>query len=112
MFEFMGINRTQYREDINAAPHPTANRQLFINSTTLQTKLVRPLVDCAMQYECISPNGSRVGNHRFDASALALLMYKNLKYEWTPENHDNRIFNEVIGIERSSGEKYKPKSCK
>ncbi|XP_071842193.1 uncharacterized protein [Apostichopus japonicus] len=111
MFEFLGINRTMYYQEHNASPHPTANRQLFINSTTLQTNIVQPLFECAMQYDCISPNGSKVGTHRFDASALALIIYQNLKYEWTPDNNDNNKFNEVIGMERSNGSKYKPRTC-
>lgn len=111
MFSYLGINRTEYYEEQNASPHPTANRQLFINSTTLQTKIVRPLVKCALDLDCIKPKGARKGQHRFDASALTLLIYKNMKYEWTPSNNDNNIFNDVITIERSSGEKYKPKQC-
>lgn len=112
MFKFLNINRTRYYAEKNSSPHLTANRQLIINSSTVQSKIIQPLVECAMQLECISPEGSKKGEHRFDASALALIVYKNLKYEWTPENNSNDIFNEVIDIHRGNTNRYKLKQCR
>jgi hypothetical protein len=43
---------------------------------------------CAMNLSCIAPLGSTLGNHRFDQSALALLML--YKYGLTTEHHDDQ----------------------
>lgn len=85
-FEELDISREDYFQDKNASPHLAANRQLYINNSVMIEKVLEPLTACALRKECIAPKGSRVGNHRFDASALALIVYKNMRYEWTPEN--------------------------
>lgn len=111
MFDYFGINRTQYYTEANAAPHAAASRQLFINSTTVQTKIVQPLVQCALKFECISPGDAKYGPHRFDASALALIIYKNMKYEWTPEKNNGELMNAIVINSRDNGNMYKPLLC-
>ena len=96
MFPALGIKRNEYFSSHNATPHASANRQLYVRNAFLQRNLVDPLLQCALVEECISPSGARLGKHRFDASALSLLLYKNMRFEWTPANNDNKVFDDVI----------------
>ena len=40
-------------------------------------------------------------NHKFDTSALAIIAYKNLLHEWTPEQDTTRYLDEIVDIRHS-----------
>ncbi|XP_072044307.1 uncharacterized protein [Amphiura filiformis] len=88
MYQELGVSKTEYYNAKHAAPHVAANRQLIVNNSVMIERVLDPLTECAKRIECIAPVGAVVNKHRFDASALALLIYKNMRYEWTPENRN------------------------
>lgn len=49
------------------------------NMSRAWTTLFLPWHKCSMNLECISPEGSNSTNHRWEQSALSLLMYKNMR---------------------------------
>lgn len=113
MFKKLKVNRDEYFNSNFSAPHVQPGTQLIINSTTIQTKLMQPWLHCALEKSCIAPPGSSRRNHRQDASAITLLVYKNLHGEWTPEDNDTDKMRSVIVVLRgSNGLSYHPKYCK
>ncbi|XP_071853026.1 uncharacterized protein [Apostichopus japonicus] len=112
MFTKLGIDREEYHNCNNSAPHIQPGTQLIINSTTIQTKLMQPWLQCALEKECITPKGSSRANHRQDASAITLLVYKNLFGEWTVEDNDTKKMQAVLDVKRgSNGLKSNPRNC-
>ena len=111
LYAILGVNRTEYFQSEDLAPHASANRQLFLNGSYIQETIVQPMLQCALRYRCISPVGAAHGKHRFDASILAILIYKNLKGEWTRTNNDNRAFDEAVYIIRDTKGNEKVKTC-
>ncbi|XP_071853207.1 uncharacterized protein [Apostichopus japonicus] len=112
MFIKLSVDRDEYRDCINCAPHIQPGTQLIINSTTIQTKLMQPWLQCAMEKECIAPTGSSRANHRQDASAITLLVYKNLFGEWTVEDNDTKKMQAVVAVRRSTdGFQHHPQYC-
>ncbi|XP_071853019.1 uncharacterized protein [Apostichopus japonicus] len=112
MFTKLGIDREEYHNCNNSAPHIQPGTQLIINSTTIQTKLMQPWLQCALDKECITPKGSSRANHRQDASAITLLVYKNLFGEWTEEDNDTQKMQAVVDVMReSNGFEWNPEYC-
>ncbi|XP_041460025.1 uncharacterized protein LOC121411390 isoform X3 [Lytechinus variegatus] len=111
LYDNLGVNRTEYYHSDGMAPHAAANRQLYVNSSYIQQAIVQPMLKCALEYRCISPVGARLPKHRFDASILAILIYKNLKGEWKRTNNDNRYFDEVVYLRKNTLGKEKVKTC-
>ncbi|XP_033627247.1 uncharacterized protein LOC117290102 [Asterias rubens] len=78
-----------FRKDTGFTPKPRGGILYFVNSSYINEKLLQPWVDCSMVIECIAPHGSQNPHkkkmkgyyvHRYDQSALAILMYKNVRY--------------------------------
>ncbi|XP_063955353.1 uncharacterized protein LOC135154083 isoform X2 [Lytechinus pictus] len=111
LYDNLGVNRTEYYNSDGMAPHAAANRQLYVNSSYIQQAIVQPMLKCALEYHCISPVGARLPKHRFDASILAILIYKNLKGEWKRTNNDNRYFDEVVYLRKNNLGKEKVQTC-
>ncbi|KAJ8018327.1 hypothetical protein HOLleu_43746 [Holothuria leucospilota] len=85
---------------------------LVVNSSTVQSKIMRPWLRCALDVTCIAPDGANLRNHRFDQSALSLIAFKNMRGEWTLENDPTPHHDTVVSVlRRSNGAKWKPKSC-
>ncbi|XP_038063397.1 uncharacterized protein LOC119734111 isoform X2 [Patiria miniata] len=110
MFDYFAINKTEYAQSDNA-PHIAANRQLVVNSTTIQTRVIGPLYACAVEKTCISPPGSKRGNHQFDASALMLVFYKYLPGEFNRGNDHLNDMNKVMKMHRLSDDWQTAKVC-
>ena len=112
-FDELGVSREDYFQDKNASPHLAANRQLYINNSVMIEKVLEPLTACALKEECIAPKGSVVNKHRFDASALALLVYKNMRYEWTPQNRNTTsdILDKICTTDRITTDANLVKRC-
>ncbi|XP_071853015.1 uncharacterized protein [Apostichopus japonicus] len=112
MFTKLGVDREEYRSCNNCAPHIQAGTQLIINSTTIQTKLMQPWLQCALEQECIAPKGSSRANHRQDASAITIIAYKYMFREWTEEDNDTEKMQAVVDVLRdSNGWKSNPQYC-
>ncbi|XP_071853018.1 uncharacterized protein [Apostichopus japonicus] len=112
MFTKLGVDREEYHNCNNSAPHIQAGNQLIINSTTIQTKLMQPWLQCALEKECIAPKGSSRANHRQDASAITIIAYKYMFREWTEEDNDNEKMQAVVDVLReSNGWKSNPQYC-
>eukprot|EP00057_Strongylocentrotus_purpuratus_P026983 XP_011681457.1 PREDICTED: uncharacterized protein LOC105446392 [Strongylocentrotus purpuratus] len=111
LYANLGVNRTEYLQSENLAPHAAANRQLYLNSSYVHETIVQPMLQCALRYRCISPRGAKLPKHRFDASVLAILIYKNLKGEWTRTNNDNRAFDEVVYLRKNTVGNEKVQTC-
>ncbi|XP_071490419.1 uncharacterized protein [Diadema antillarum] len=102
LYDNLGVNRTQYYLSLDMAPHAAANRQLYINSSIIQRSIVQPMLKCALEKRCIRPEGARTPKHRFDASILAILIYKNLPGEWTRQTNDNLAFDKVVFLRKNT----------
>jgi hypothetical protein len=56
-------------------PHISGNAQAFISPSRYVESLVNCNARCAMDPNCISPEGSNLGNHRYDQTTLSLCAY-------------------------------------
>ncbi|XP_022086461.1 uncharacterized protein LOC110977006 isoform X2 [Acanthaster planci] len=110
MFAYFGIKRKRYAKSPNT-PHVAANRQLVINSTTVQEKVIKPLYACAMDENCIGPPGAVRGNHMFDASALLLIFYKYWPREFNRDNDHVADMDRVTRMHRESDDWSQAKLC-
>ncbi|XP_038063345.1 uncharacterized protein LOC119734041 [Patiria miniata] len=110
VFAHFGIERKEYARSPNT-PHVAANRQLIINSTTVQEKVVRPLYACAMNETCISPPGTSRRNHMFDASALMLIFYKYWPEEFNRGNDHVSDMDKVTAMHRQSDDWSRAQFC-
>ncbi|XP_038047276.1 uncharacterized protein LOC119721323 isoform X2 [Patiria miniata] len=111
MYKAIGVDRKDYFSS-PYAPHPASNRQLVLNSTTVQRNYLQPLYACATDKNCISPPGAKHGhNHRFDASALMLVIHKYFPGEYSRENDHVKDFDDVMYMHRVSNDWNKAKFC-
>ncbi|XP_033631201.1 uncharacterized protein LOC117293094 [Asterias rubens] len=110
MFKSFGIDKKEYSQS-PYAPHPAANRQLIINSTTVQLKYMRPMYTCALNKTCISPKGARYMHHRFDASALMLVIHKFFPNEFNRENDHIQDFDNTMYVDRVSAHRFNATYC-
>ncbi|XP_041460477.1 uncharacterized protein LOC121411713 [Lytechinus variegatus] len=111
LYENLGVDRTEYYNSGGMAPHASANRQLYVNGSYIQNAIVQPMLKCALEFRCISPVGAHVPGHRFDASILAILIYKNMKGEWNKTHNDNLVFDDVVYLRKNTIGKEKVKTC-
>ena len=104
-FKQLGINLNRYRTSQNVSLHISAGRLLIVNSSMINIKVIKPLIDCAMREKCISPAGSSPTSHHYDQSAISMILYKNMRHEWTWENRGNSTdqFDKVVAIKRIVG---------
>ncbi|CAH1779242.1 unnamed protein product, partial [Owenia fusiformis] len=51
------------------------NTQGYVRGGLAEKHILHPLVKCAISPECITPPGSSLKNHRFDQSALSVIIY-------------------------------------
>ncbi|XP_022092727.1 uncharacterized protein LOC110980399 [Acanthaster planci] len=111
MYKVIGVDKGAFYRSAYA-PHPASNRQLVLNSTTVQRNYLRPLYACAMDKNCISPPGAKHGvNHRFDASALMLVIHKYFPGEYSRANDHVKDMDEVMYMHRKSDDWKKAKHC-
>ncbi|KAJ8049061.1 hypothetical protein HOLleu_01622 [Holothuria leucospilota] len=108
----IGVNKTEYYNANFSSPAISGGLMLVINSSSVQSKIMRPWLSCALDVTCIAPHGANLGNHRFDQSALSLIAFKNMRGEWTLENDPTPHHNAVVSVLRgSNGAKWRPQSC-
>ncbi|KAJ8049521.1 hypothetical protein HOLleu_02301 [Holothuria leucospilota] len=112
MYDKIGVNKTEYHNANFSSPAFSGGLMLVINSSSVQWKIMRPWLKCALDVTCIAPDGANLRNHRFDQSALSLIAFKNMRGEWTLENDPTPHHDTVVSVlRRSNGAKWKPKSC-
>ncbi|CAH1779243.1 unnamed protein product, partial [Owenia fusiformis] len=51
------------------------NTQGYVRGGLAEKHILHPLVKCAISPECITPRGSSLQNHRYDQSALSIIIY-------------------------------------
>ncbi|XP_071793119.1 uncharacterized protein [Asterias amurensis] len=126
MFNYLKIDIKTYQSDDGYIPKPQGGILYFVNSSYINEQLLQPWVDCAMSLNCIAPEGSQnpheerkegYHKHRYDQSALALLMYKNLRGLYHRGHDATETFNSVmrvvnrgtpiqkVGVKRCQGKK-------
>ncbi|XP_033627697.1 uncharacterized protein LOC117290413 isoform X2 [Asterias rubens] len=123
MFDYLKVDIDTFRKDTGFTPKPRGGILYFVNSSYINEKLLQPWVDCSMVIECIAPHGSQNPHkkkmkgyyvHRYDQSALAILMYKNLRGLYHIGHDATKTFKSVMRVE-NSGHSYitnKVKICK
>ncbi|KAJ8049059.1 hypothetical protein HOLleu_01619 [Holothuria leucospilota] len=112
MFRQIGVNKTEYYNANFSSPSISGGLMLVVNSSSVQSKIMRPWLRCALDVTCIAPQGANASNHRFDQSALSLIAFKNMRGEWTRENDPTPHHGAVVNVSRgSNGVKWKPQSC-
>ena len=72
-YEYMGYNKTTFQ----GGPHYSGNTQAYLYPSRYIDTIVKPNAACAMELECISPQGSDLGNHRYDQTTLSVLTYQH-----------------------------------
>lgn len=98
MFDYFQVKRREYYLANDSTPHIATGRMLIVNNSVIQEKLLQPLTRCALNDRCISPRGATGTGHKFDTSALAIIVYKNLPQEWTPDNDNTKLFDQVVDL--------------
>ena len=94
----------------------------------IKERLIKYWVDCALHPECIAPPGTGIfgcnfdivktnpgkyiGCHRFDQSALNVILYREFGAEvWTNVQQHNEVVTAVLTIERHPTSYYEIKHC-
>ncbi|XP_038071733.1 uncharacterized protein LOC119740481 [Patiria miniata] len=88
MYRYLGVDLDNEYKNLRSTPTVQASRIFFVNSSYITEKLIQPWVACALALDCIAPKGSQnphrrpvagFHEHRYDQSALGILIYKNLR---------------------------------
>ncbi|KAJ8023635.1 hypothetical protein HOLleu_36130 [Holothuria leucospilota] len=112
MYGKIGVNKTEYYTANFSSPAVSGGLMLVINSTTVQSKIMKPWLRCALDVSCIAPRGASLRNHRFDQSALSMLVFKNMRGEWTLDNDPTPHHMDVISVSKgTNGAKWHPMTC-
>ena len=95
-------------------------------NSIMQEKLIEPWLDCALHVECIGPKGARhhpcnltdmnhdgryVGCHRYDQSALNLILTREFGLDAVSKACNVRISYTLWTVQRSPTKKYKVSLC-
>lgn len=59
-----------------AGPHYSGNTQGYLYPSESFDNIVIPNYKCAMDKECIQPEGSSLSNHRYDQTSLSIVSYQ------------------------------------
>jgi hypothetical protein len=60
---------------LKTGPHFSGNTQAFLYPSRYFDTVVAPNEKCALDISCIAPEGSNLGNHRYDQTTLSILGY-------------------------------------
>lgn len=60
-----------------AGPHYSGNTQGYLYPSEWFDNIVLPSYKCAMDKECIQPEGSSLSNHRYDQTSLSIIAYQH-----------------------------------
>ncbi|XP_030851626.1 uncharacterized protein LOC105445447 [Strongylocentrotus purpuratus] len=111
--DLYGILRTSPARFTKAHPNAfiaSEHMWLALNGSVPETKIWTPLLDCASNWRCIGPHGSTWGDiepnvngtkahtHRYDMSALSLLLYRNYYDSWHSDTSMNAILKRIADV--------------
>ncbi len=65
------------KDDHAGLPHFAGGVQGYTRDSRAAREILGPLVACAMDRDCIAPRGSSLSNHRYDQSALSIIIYRS-----------------------------------
>lgn len=71
-YQWFGYDKKTYR----TGPHWAGGIQGHIYPSRYIDTVVVPNAQCALDYNCISPTGSSLANHRYDQTSLSILGYQ------------------------------------
>ncbi|CAH1801275.1 unnamed protein product [Owenia fusiformis] len=71
MYAYFKVNETQ----LKGKPNFAGGVQGYVRGGLAEKHILHPLVKCSISPECITPIGSSLENHRFDQSALSIIIY-------------------------------------
>ena len=94
-------------------------------NSIMQEKLIEPWLDCALHVECISPEGAQhvpcnftdihdgryAGCHRYDQSALNLILTRELGLDAVQKTFNRKISSALWTIEKRPTKKYTISVC-
>jgi hypothetical protein len=72
-YETFGYNKQTF---IGGA-HYSGNTQAYLYPSRYVNTVVIPNAECALKADCIMPEGSNLGNHRYDQTSLSILSYRH-----------------------------------
>eukprot|EP00977_Amphora_coffeiformis_P009638 scaffold2219_cov177-Amphora_coffeaeformis.AAC.14 len=64
------------KETFKTGPHFSGNTQAFLNPSRYVDTIVQADAKCALDAECITPEGSSLYNHRYDQTTISILAYQ------------------------------------
>ena len=74
MYEYFNVDK----ENFIKKPSFAGAVMGMTNNTFVYNNILLPWYYCAMNVECIAPIGSSIKSHRYDQSALSIILYKNI----------------------------------
>ncbi|MGA8260697.1 MAG: glycosyltransferase family 10 [Arenicellales bacterium] len=72
-YEALGATKSEFKD----LQHFAGNLQGYVRDGRAHRRVLRPLVEHALEQECIAPAGSNLSNHRFDQTLLSILIYRS-----------------------------------
>jgi hypothetical protein len=76
MFRYLGYDKATFRKGFKS-PHYGGSVQAYVYPSRYIDTIVIPNAQCARDPQCIIPDGSNLGNHRYDQTAMSILAYKD-----------------------------------
>ena len=115
----------KHRKDIAQLETLQATCFLIWANSLMQEKLIEPWLDCALHQECIAPKGSRlkpcdftkvgqgyyVGCHRYDQSALNLILAREFGVDGLLRGANTTITHPTWRVDRHRTEYYSLSYC-
>ncbi|CAH1786603.1 unnamed protein product [Owenia fusiformis] len=74
-FRYFGKNKSQ--SIFKNKPSYAGGLQGYVKSYKIDNLIIKPLLECARSTRCMSPKGSSSINHRYDQTALSIILYSS-----------------------------------
>lgn len=71
MYEWFNTSKATFK----SGPHYSGNTQAYLYPSRYVHSIVIPNALCSLDPKCIMPDGSSLGNHRYDQTSLSILAY-------------------------------------
>ncbi|KAI8476927.1 MAG: hypothetical protein J3K34DRAFT_516186 [Monoraphidium minutum] len=88
-FKYFGFNS---KDQFKNRPSFAGNTWGWVKGSPWVEAVLRPWERCSLVEACISPNGSSLGNHRYDQSVVSIILYTNA----TVYNPDGSLLSDRI----------------
>ncbi|XP_022104428.1 uncharacterized protein LOC110986671 [Acanthaster planci] len=112
LYHLFGLHIDDFKKHFPNGPAASQDALLVVNSSYLHTKLWSPLIACASKLKCIAPFGAvsndvvpygRTHTHRFDFTAVTLLMYRAFMSSWYKDTRLNMMLDKTIDYVEPGG---------